>query len=58
MNILSELALCFASVYLLMKFIKNLHKINIEVIGGGIIIILLLSVFIFGLVITFNNLKS
>ena len=57
MNILSGLALCFGSVYLLTKFIKNIHKINIEIMGGGVIILILLSVFIFGLIVIFNNLK-
>lgn len=57
MNILSGLILCFGSVYLFMKFIKNIHKVDIEIIGGGVIILILLSVFIFGLITIFNNLK-
>ena len=54
-NVICGLIICVVCAYTLVKFIQNIPKINLEVIGGALVTIIILIGFVFGLIIMFNK---
>lgn len=54
-NVICGLIICVICAYALVKFIQNIPKINLEIIGGALVTIIILIGFVFGLIIMFNK---
>lgn len=58
MKLLSGILLVLTAIYLIITLFRNLNKLDLETLGLGMIIIILLSVLIIGIMLIFNAIHS